>query len=133
MVGEGLEESDLSISEWPYFGSSDSNCANGLTSTNERHAKDGTETEPPSRVTAFWILRSFAGQIVYMECLPVKDSTSDDYPAYRRQRGFRGNRAMMGDKAQYASLKLMDCCVIGRAEADSAYRYRSKDLLLVGR
>src|SRR5215467_15745872 len=86
LVGEGLEQIDLSVGERADLGASDDNHADGLTCTNQRDGQYSAVSKASGIIATLRILVAFSQHIGDVNRLAVEDGTSGDNPTCKGQR-----------------------------------------------
>jgi len=120
LVGEGLEQFNQSIGEWPGRCPADGNCADGLAFMDKRHGQYGSVAKMAGAGTALWVFISLGLNIGNVDRLLFEHNTAGDKPADYRQRTALGYRPMVGDEAQTDAVHLKDRSVIGIAKTNRA-------------
>jgi hypothetical protein len=87
LVGEDLEELDLSVGERADLGASDGDHTDGLglARADQRDSQYGAQAKASRIVAALWILISFGRQIGDLNRSPVENSSSGENPARQGQ------------------------------------------------
>src|SRR5215510_13248486 len=82
LVGEGLEQFDLSVGKRAHLGASDRNHPNCCTSTDQRLMQHGADTKSVGKIAALRILAGFGLCICDVNRLPVENGASKSSPTH---------------------------------------------------
>jgi hypothetical protein len=80
LVGEGLEQIDLSVGERPHLSPPDKNCTDCFASANERNSQYCAVAEPTGNLATLRILLSLSLQIGNLKRLSIEDGTTGKNP-----------------------------------------------------
>ena len=104
LIGEGLKQRDLLVTERPDLDASDRNDADGLTSTDQRDDQYCAEPTASGTVAAYRILTSFGLYIGDLNRSPIEHNTSLNISTQAHRAG-HGNRPMVGDEPEYVAVR----------------------------
>src|SRR5262249_854892 len=122
LVGEDLQETDLSIGERAYPRASDDNHADGLACTNQRYGQYRAVSKASGIVAILRELFNFGLHSGDVNRSSVKDSTPVEKPTDQGNSIGDGHRPMVGDEAEPLTVHLTDRGVIGITKAGCALR-----------
>src|SRR5262249_1579206 len=77
LVGEGLQQFNLSVGKWTHLGATQGNCPDGFASTNKRDGQYGVVAKTPGGRTSLWIFIRLRLHIGEVNRLSVEDCTRD--------------------------------------------------------
>ena len=132
LVGEGLEQIDLSVGEGASLGSPDYDHTDRFTRKDQWDSHCGPEAKASGAVATLWIL-SLALQVAHMDSLPIENGTSLYMPTYQGHHFGCADWPMVGDEPEHLTVHLTDHRVIGIAKAGRAGRDLYEHVLQVRR
>src|SRR5262249_44698094 len=119
LVGEGLQQFNLSVGKWAHFRATQGNCPDSFASANKGAGQHGMVAKTPCDRTAPWIVVRLRLHIGEVDRLPVEDCTPGDTSTRQWHSGYpadRGNVLAARNYAEQVAVPLYDSRVIGVAE-----------------
>jgi hypothetical protein len=127
LVGEGLEEGDLSLREEPRLGAADLDRANRHSFSHQGDAEDRAEAHAPRVLPALREFVRFALGVCQVDGPPIHHRSARDRPADERKGelpdGADEDRAVMGDEEEPVAVPAPDGGVERLAQARGALRH----------